>query len=367
MIEEKKEAIDNALRKQLLDSISMSHLINYLKLFFQRRYRSVCHKEWYDIENRCFFWINGQYAYGLLCNHSSDDITVLKRFYNKVLILFNLKLLVFDRPDSLIHAYVLLVLYNQYGQKKYKRLIDSARDYIIKEAEESGGLIRYRRPYKHFFIDTLGMMNAFCYEYGKVFHDSDIILIANKQIDYIKEKCNESNELFPYHVYDMSTGESKGSNSWGRGIGWFLLGLTECAINNLQLYSGWYIELLDHILSSQNNEGFFYDDLIKKNHIDTSITSMVALSLAKGLNEGLFGFEKKERLNSLTLSINALLKSTNEYGQVLNSSGECHGVGEYSLEYGNFFSQGYTLATLNLLTNDIVESLSNKSLLSFDW
>lgn len=321
--------------------------MRYTGEYIKRIVHILKHKEWYEIENRCFFWINGQYAYGLLSNHSKTDLKYLKVFYNRILFLFRIGLVSFDKPDTLIHAYVILNLYYIYNQKKYIILVEAAKNYIKREYQNNS-FIRYRATSRKLFIDTIGMINSFCYTYGKIFNDREITRIADAHLDFLEKKCNEGNITLPYHVYDMESGLPFGSNSWGRGSGWYLLGLTEGAIYNSNKYKKIYEKTINCIYRYQNNEGFLYDDFKVRNHIDTSITSMAALALAKGIKYGLLDRNDKSWRRRLNLSINALLKSINEKGQVLNSSGECKGEGVYSLEFGNYFAQGYTLALLNL-------------------
>lgn len=258
-------------------------------------------------------------------------------------------MLLFDKPDTLIHAYVILKLYSSYKKKKYYVMVEAAKSFL-KDEYRKNTLIRYRSPARKFYIDTIGMMNSFCYEYGVQFDDYEIKTIANIQLDYILSRCEFDKETLPYHVYDMASNLPSGPNTWGRGIGWFLVGLTEAAINDPNKYKIHYNRVIDYVFLYQNKDGYFYDDFIAKNHIDTSITSMAALSLAKGLQCKLVDKEDEEtKKRQLVLSVRALIKSTDKKGQVMDSSGECSDVGKYSFDYGNYFAQGYTLALLNIL------------------
>lgn len=344
-----KDCIDKSLQKQLLDSINYSSLLyrpkDYINLIVQNNKTEI------KKQNNYLFWINGQYAYGLWYSHSKTDIKILKKFYDRILLLYNRGLVFFDKPDSLIHAYVILKLYKDCNQQKYITLINAAKNYILNEFN-TNILIRYRSFSSKFYIDALGMMNDFCYEYRQQFNDKEIMYFADRQMDTIIRLCEKNSTMLPYHVYDMESDTFMGPNTWGRGIGWYIIGLTASAINNPKKYKIQYNRAIDSIFLHQNLDGFFYDDFEKENHIDTSITSMASLALAKGLLYGLFEEDAVEgKKAKLALSVKALMHSVNEKGHVMNSSGECEDVGKYSSKFGNYFAQGYTLALFCILPN----------------
>lgn len=353
MIDKYRYIVSVSLQKRLKDSIELKPEYSSIKSYLKKCIKKKTILGYYTCNEQSFFWINGQYAYGLLFNHSKTDIKTLFWYYNRISLLFEKKKLLFDKPDTLIHAYVLLLLYCDYKKKAYLNLIELGRNFI-KNEYYNNGLVRYRSNTNKFFIDTLGMICGFCYEYGRRFEDYEMNEIADKQLDYVLRRCEENDLPVPYHVYDTESNKPSGVYSWGRGIGWFLLGLTEGAINNPKKYKAQYNKTIEYVFLHQNKDGYFYDDFEKKNHIDTSITSMAALSLARGLQFGLIYKEMKEKKEKeLILSVKALINSITENGQVMDSSGECCGEGRYSLEFGNFFAQGYTLALLNVLPHVI--------------
>ena len=345
-----KQKIAEALRKQLLESIDAKHLKVYCKSYFKRWFRHLRQKNWYSIRTPWFFWVNGQYAFGLLANHTPEDLKALYQFYDRVLFLFRRKLFCFDKPDMLIHAYVVLMLYLNDHKHKYKALIQAARDYIILEARDNSGLVPYRSGDDDFYVDTVGMITAFCYEYSRSFQDNELKVLADQQLEYLIERSEAAGAVLPCHVYHLNTGESNGPNTWGRGAGWYLLGLIEGAVNSPFQFGSAYNRAILYVFKQQDAQGFLYDDLQEKNHIDTSITSMAAYALAKGLKNGLVVPEEAALLKEKLLhAVEALLSSVDEFGHVLNSSGECIDVGQYSTKFGNYFSQGYTLATLSIM------------------
>lgn len=254
-------------------------------------------------------------------------------------------------PDQYIHAEVLLELYELSKNEMLLPLIHQAANNLKNEVELYGKILRYGNG-KMAYIDTLGMITEFCYHYDRIFGVDELSQIAEDQMDFfISAACSES-EIFPYHAYEIESGGKKhsGSNSWGRGIGWYLLGLGACVANNPEKYSAIFIDTMMHVFSKQDQNGFLYEDMITRERIDTSTTSMAALSLYYGLRSEIF--EEAEKIKAeiyLERAISALVSATTEDGRVLFCTGECGGANVYSKEYGDYYAQGYTLRLMTML------------------
>ena len=174
-------------------------------------------------------------------------------------------------------------------------------------------------------------------------------------MDFFLAATKADGNDFPYHAYDIaSNGASHtGSNSWGRGIGWYLLGLGACVESHTSKYADDYKKAIFKLFSLQNAEGFLFEDMESRDRIDTSTTSMAALALYTGLKAGVFqGEEKDSCIIYLNKAVSALLSAITEDGKVLYCTGECAGANAYSQEYGDYYAQGYTLRLLTHLDKD---------------
>ena len=308
--------------------------------------------DWRNYVDKGFSWISGQYAQGLLSVGDKKSIRTLTRFYNRLMWVKRLGIPVFEVPDQIIHAQVLLGLYISFGKKQYRPLIEEAAVLLKSIASENEGLIIYWPPDKELLVDTLGMISDFCYDYDKVFGKTELAEIAKRQLEYTEENCIDSSCGLPYHSHLYIEKKNGGSSTWGRGIGWYLLGLT-AYVKNCGSKEKRLEQVLESLFSQQDSEGFLYNDFEKPTHIDSSTTCMAALCLAEWLVNDLLEKEQEDKLSEcLVMSVKALTASTNEKGEVLNCSGECNAAGEYSEEYGNYFSQGYTLELLSLIKSN---------------
>lgn len=306
-------------------------------------------QDWKNYIDRSRSWISGQYALGILSVGSPETIRVLTRYYDWMLLVNRLGMPVFEVPDQIIHAEVLLELYSKHGKKKYSPLIKKAAGFLKTLAQQNNGLIIYWPPEKTILVDSLGMVTNFCYRYSQVFQDSELARIASNQIEYTQANCIDWVSGFPVHSYAYETGTPEGSSSWGRGIGWYLLGLTSY-VKYTHNASEKLWAALSRLMEHQDDAGFLYNDLIYPSHIDTSTTCMAALCIAECIASGLLDDAYSEVLkNWFRKSVEALMASVNEKGEVLNCSGECQSAGAYSESYGNFFAQGYTLMILSMI------------------
>lgn len=339
--------IEANLIRKLSAAASIPAFLPFLKKKFLKY--KLKKQDWVRFTDTSFSWINGQYALGLAASGSAPALRTLCRYYDKLLLVRKLGIPVFELPDQTVHAEAMLILYERFGKKRYRPLIREAAELLKRIAAENGGLVIYWPPEKEILVDTLGMIADFCFQSESVFGDKELSAIAAEQLSFTEAHCIDPESGLPFHAYSLETGCPGGSSTWGRGVGWYLLGLTARAERD----AAWRDRLLQVfklVFQTQDADGFLWDNLAEQNHIDSSPTCMAALCLAKCLDLELFPPEQSVELAGwLNGCISALLSSVNEAGEVLNCSGECGGAGVYSQKIGNYFSQGYTLMLFQML------------------
>lgn len=351
-----KEELQNINKKITMDCImklhkTRSNRVKLNKLVLKRNIRSLVKERKLLLPEEHFFWINGLLAEGIISYGQFDKdpyaYQELTKFYDYFLLKSRMRIKCFYLPDQIIHANVLLKLVKD-GKNKYEKLIHDAAEYIKKESSQDPNLlIHYRGKNFDFYIDSLGMLIGFCLNYGVFYQDYAMISIGLAQMDFTLQHCMNQEMRLPYHICKNKNNEVAGPWSWGRGIGWYMIGLTEILLNikenheKYPVYLRAYQDSLKSIFTTQDQNGYLYNDIILKDHIDTSTTAMIGYCLGVGIEKG---FVNRMDYESLFIkSINALHKSTEQNGKVNDSSGECKGVNQYSTEYGNFFAQGYTI------------------------
>lgn len=342
------------IEQDLLEKVSRSARPSEVKGYYKRKVlKYYLHKpDWVSYIDRSFTWINGQYALGLLSTGSPESIRMLTDYYDRLLLAKRLGLPVFEVPDQTIHAHVLLELYSRHGKKRYLPLIREAAMLLNRIAEQNDGLIVYWPPDKAVLVDTLGMISEFCYQYDQVFEGSALSSIAKQLIEYTEQFCIDPQSGFPFHSFDYERKTAEGSSSWGRGVGWYLLGLT-AYVRRFGEKTERLEQVFESVFAHQDSDGFLYDDVLHPTHIDTSTTCMAALCLGNCIADELLPEETLSKFyEPIAKAVGALCSSVNEKGEVLNCSGECSAAGDYSTEFGNYFAQGYTLMLFRLIESN---------------
>ena len=232
--------------------------------------------------------------------------------------------------------------------EKYKE-IKPAMDYmydIIKENQcKEDGCVAYRKNcVNQRYVDTVGFVSAFLALYGKIYDCVEAIQLSKKVIITYWQKGIERNSFLPYHAYDVETNIPLGICGWGRGAGWFLLGLIDTYLVTLDEELEEIIHLLaDKYCIYQNENGSFSSILQLKNGSESSATSVFAYFYACCYN--IFKNEKYKDISKK--SLHYLQSVTRKNGEIDYSQGDTKGIGFYSLTSNIMpFTQGMTLRTI---------------------
>lgn len=227
--------------------------------------------------------------------------------------------------DHCLLAYIL---------KKKKALpteIEQCFKNTVTEYEKEQKTIPYRQFLPNIrFVDTIGMVCPFLYLLG-------FDTLAIKQIEEY-EKCLWMG-IFPPHAYDTETGSPLGVFDWARGLGWYILGLTEtCSLpDNRERI----LKLSENMLHLQRKDGGFCCMAFNKNErFEASGTALAGLLFVKAF---LFS-DNKVFLDAALAAEKALMKATRRDGTVDFAQGDTKGIGFYSRTFDRMpFAQGMTL------------------------
>ena len=240
-------------------------------------------------------------------------------------------------PNTIDHSLLayMLLKYTE-NTDKIKPAMDKMYE-TIKAEQTSEGTIPYRRNMPELrLVDTLGMICPFLMLYGKIY----------KQMDNFIENGLESSSGLPYHAYNVNTREHIGVNAWGRGIGWYILGLEsfiEC-----EKYRKIIFSLADTLLLYQRKGKGFPWLITFTGQCETSGTSLIG-NLYLDCYE-LSGDAKY--FSAAEDCITALMECTTNRGILWNAQGDSKGIGLYSHEFGLMpFAQGYALKLASRFIN----------------
>lgn len=164
--------------------------------------------------------------------------------------------------------------------------VKPAMDYVVKlirmhVAED--GMIVYTNDMnsRERYVDTLGLAVPFLFLYAKVYQSKEERNIAFFQIKEFSKYGLEEKSKLPNHAYDSDTKLPLGNYGWGRGCGWYALGLID---SYREMESGeekkWVKNHIQDIANSymkfQRTDGGFGRILQLRTGYDSSVTAVLA-------------------------------------------------------------------------------------------
>lgn len=253
--------------------------------------------------------------------------------------------------DDLLAGETLLAIYEEYSRNKtensiigennaeqYRKAIEKLAEYALSCATDEAGSLPYRVGHNngHIYVDSIGLICPFLYEYGNFFNKNECVELAVKQIANFLAYGMDGSTGLPYHGYAVRTGDKYGIIGWGRAVGWLMRGMTGCMVTEygMERLKDSYIRLVDTVLAYQRKDGYFSWQLqAADGPKDTSATGMICVGLKWGMQMGIPAEPKYEQ--ALAAGRNAIEKSTRN-GNIYDCSGECEGFGQYPQRYGAY-------------------------------
>lgn len=235
---------------------------------------------------------------------------------------------------------------------KYKPSLDYTYE-LIKELVGEDNTVKYRKSMPNYrYVDTVGFISPFLVKYGLKYNDEKAIELGIKQITEYYKYGFDSESNIPFHAYDVNNKYKLGLCGWGRGLGWFAIGLIDAwrELPNNNKYKNILEEIVikyaNTILKVQlDNGGFGWTVTRKETRIDSSTTAtlgyfLVCASEIEEITEScLEGYNK---------AIKYLMSVTKKNGEIDFSQGDTKDIGVYSILFDILpFAQGFALRAIN--------------------
>ncbi len=261
--------------------------------------------------------------------------------------------------DSAILAYALSgVPAEKYTDKEqiYKSVLGN----IGLNIDPDRKTIMYRQCYPTFrFVDTVGLVCPFLAAAAQEENDDKYARLAVSQImEFEKVAFNDDYDYLPFHAYDLATKTPLGKYGWGRGTGWYALGLidtyseldtcSELDAGSRVDLQGSIIRLAETLKKYQKEDGGWASSINDGSmRTDTSATALFLYFIKRA---GSLGVIKKDSYRQCVDSAQqCLMDNTNRDGRIMNSEGDCIAAGNYSYDYKTMpFTLGITLRAVCL-------------------
>ncbi|OAS17208.1 glycoside hydrolase family 88 protein [Paenibacillus oryzisoli] len=253
--------------------------------------------------------------------------------------------------DGAIFAYAVMKL-DFIDIDKYKPALDAVWE-MIRGHIGQDGTVQYRSFMKEYrYVDTIGFICPFLVAYGLRYHKDECVELAVKQITTYEDKGMLQGHHIPSHAYAVAEKLPLGLYGWGRGLGWYAIGLIDA----------WGEMPSDHVHKSRLTESvkrfaeaavLFQQDQGNWNWTvtrgecrpDSSTTATLGWFM---LNASQIDGISELCLNSANRAAAYLMKVTRRSGAVDFSQGDTKDIGVYSTLFNILpFTQGFCIRMMN--------------------
>lgn len=246
------------------------------------------------------------------------------------------------------------ILNNHTDPNEIKKQVDDIYTKIINTKGENE-TIPYRYAIPHIrFVDTIGLVCPFLVKYGLTYNIPEAITLAEKQIREYTSFISSITKT-PPHAYNLTYNVPLGVYDWGRGIGWYILGITECYsilpdCEFKEFLKNQIIQLSQNLLKYQLKSGGFAASIFETTSFGESSSSVLCgllFNMCYKITQDSTYFKATDNV------IAQLIKNTQRNGAIDLCQGDTHGIGNYSTQFGYMpFVQGLTLVLIRRHKNE---------------
>ncbi len=309
-------------------------------------------KAWLKRDNRHknYAYFNFPLAFlllGLLDRYeSSGDTKLLEDIEQKCTELVSSSgqlIFTFDKVDQAMFGLVFLRLYTIAQAKKYLTASNEIYKNVLSYVGDDD-IVRYRKGVDVAFIDTIGLVCPFLIMYADITDCKSARVLAEKQVNHVLDTGLDKDGILPFHAVDLNLNAPLGSINWGRGIGWWVLGLAPLAAKSDKDHPNKYFTALQKILAFLERarlDNEYWPQFIghtNDNTIDSSATLMFLLATQQA---GIRDIESQELLSVIGRCVDSS-------GKVINASGDTIYINKYSRVKGaSELAQGLMLSLIS--------------------
>lgn len=206
--------------------------------------------------------------------------------------------------DQVAPGRLLYERYQSTGDRRYANAIHRLRAQLREQPRTLSGGFWHKQIYPNqMWLDGLYMAGPFYAEYGVRFREQIVFDDLIRQFCLVEQHARDLRTGLLYHAWDESKTQQWANpltgcspHFWGRAIGWFSMALVDVleqipADHPRRIDLALMLErLAAAVVQYQDESGLWWQvvDLPERtgNYLETSVTAMLAYSLAKGVRKG---------------------------------------------------------------------------------
>lgn len=240
---------------------------------------------------------------------------------------------------------------SDFNPLKNKPALDSTYN-LIQKAIGNDGTIRYRNDFPNYrLVDTIGFVCPFLVRYGLQQNNNEAVQLALNQIREFNKYGVFDSAFIPCHSYDIDSKLPVGLFGWGRGLGWYSIGLTDSWLElpdnhpNKNELTQMIIQLAMAAIQFQKPNGSWsWIIMSPEKQSDSSATAIMSWFLT---NAASIPEITTECTAAKDKALQYLQQVTRRNGAIDFSQGDTKGIGVYSQHFEVLpFTQGFCLRAL---------------------
>ncbi|MFB9325060.1 glycoside hydrolase family 88 protein [Paenibacillus aurantiacus] len=249
--------------------------------------------------------------------------------------------------DAAILAYAVMKLPG-IDLDRYKGALDDVRTMIEEHVGEDGTATYRKGMTAYRYVDTVGFICPFLVAYGiRYGHAASVNLALTQLTEY--ERYGLSTQLgIPCHAYRVDTKAPLGLYGWGRGLGWYAIGLADAWRELSQAHpakpalTASVVRFAKAASSFQRPDGRWNWTVTRPEAIpDSSATATLSWFMLQASDIPELA---EAALESAEAGLRYLMKATRRDGSVDYAQGDTKDIGVYSSRFGILpFAQGFAV------------------------
>ncbi|WP_297511847.1 glycoside hydrolase family 88 protein [Flavobacterium sp.] len=230
---------------------------------------------------------------------------------------------------------------------------------LIQDLLGEDGTVKYRKSMPDYrYVDTIGFICPFLVKYGLQFNNENAIDLAINQITAFNQYGMYPDKFIPCHTYHLKSKHAVGLFGWGRGLGWYAIGLIDAWLalpNNhsqKKILTKCVVDFSQMAAQFQNPDGSWnWIVSSKEARPDSSTTATLLWFFTNAASIESISENSKSVCNK---AIHYLMKVTRRNGSIDFSQGDTKGIGVHSQEFDILpFTQGFALRSVFRLTKGL--------------